>query len=54
MTAIERDRGEAERLWRHTDRIDDRFDLVERALAAIAGRGGGRNLDSDSIDGRKK
>jgi hypothetical protein len=53
MIGIELERAEAERMWRRTARMDDRFDLVERALAALAGRGG-RNRDDDSSDGRKK
>ncbi|MEA3011559.1 MAG: hypothetical protein QOD42_104 [Sphingomonadales bacterium] len=46
MSAIEADWAEAERLWRCSARMDERLDMVERALAAI-----GRRQDDDIYSG---
>lgn len=42
MSRAGMDWAEAERMWRQTRAAEDRFDLVERALAAIAGGGPAR------------
>lgn len=42
MSGIDVDWAEAERLWRGSARMDERLDMVERALAAI-----GRRQDDD-------
>jgi hypothetical protein len=51
MTGMERDWVEAELRWRRTDRMEDRLDLVERALAGLSGRLDERNVDRFSNDG---
>jgi hypothetical protein len=38
MSGVDHDWAEAERLWRRSGRMDERLDMVERALAAIGRR----------------
>jgi len=44
MSAVDLDWAEAERIWRRSARMDERLDMVERALAAI-----GRRQDHDIV-----